>query len=440
MQRMLLSILMLITLAFSTVTATGADPIDWGGITGQSRRLAHPIAIPDFTVQGTEKFDMPLLAEIVRRDLALSGFFEPPSNAAFAAQVMKLDQQSGQINFGEWKKIGVHYLVQGLYQLEGQALTAEVKVYDISAAEYIFGRRYPKYTREAPRLLAHRISNDIIEHITGFDGVADTQLAYVRQLDPHGKTKQITVMDADGYDSKTYTPKGELCATPAWGARGTEIYYTTYRDFNPDLAGVILRTGQWWWVSRYNGFNLSPVWSPKREQIALTLTKDGNSELYTIDRAGKGLRRLTRNRAIDSSPVWSPDGSRIAFTSDRNGSPQIYIMDVQSLEAERLTFHGRYNDGAAWSPDGDTIAYCSRINGKFQIFTIGVDGTDLRQLTDGNHNNEDPTWAPNSKVLAFTSDRSGSKHIYSMFMDGSNVQQLTQGPASHSPAWSGARH
>ncbi|HOE95235.1 MAG TPA: Tol-Pal system beta propeller repeat protein TolB [Candidatus Sumerlaeota bacterium] len=440
----LLPALLFVFLLAAVETVRAQDPVDIGVVTGH-RRDTFPLYVPEFQVQPGSMQQLPenLFAQVVSNDLQLSGFFRPPDNVQFARETHQGDLQRGEIQFAEWYRIGVLYLVRGEYTIVDGELRVEVRVYDTVAGSYIFGNLYPNNRPEQARALAHQISNDIFKRITGYDGVADTQILYVQQADSLGRTKQIGIMDADGYGMRTLTPGGELTATPAWGARGTEIYYTTYRDFNPDLEGMILRTQQRWWVSRRNGFNLSPAWNEALQLIALTLTKDGNSEIYTIDREGRNPRRLTNNPAIDSSPCWSRDNSQLVFTSDRTGSPQIYKMNADGSGQQRLTYQGRYNDAAVWSPAGpERIAYASRVSdGTFQIFTCNPDGSDVRQLTSGGSNNEDPTWSPNGLLLAFTSDRGGRKQIYIMFAaDGSNVHRLTNGSPCHSPAWSPMKH
>lgn len=403
-----------------------------------TERVTINIAVPPFERIGRSGFEQPFFSELIMNDLEMSGYFSPPSNPRFAAETQALDQTRNRIHFAEWYRTGVTHLIKGRYEIQGDRLRVLVKTWDTAGGKYMFGKEYKNYKRGEARRLAHRISDDIHEQILGTPGVASTELLFVRQLDDYGRDKQIARMDADGKNIRALTNGGELVATPCWGANGTEVYYTTWRDFNPDLEGMILTSGQRWWVSRQAGFNLSPAWSPEHQLIALTLTKPGNSEIYTMNREGKQLRRITFNRAIDSSPVWSRDHRQIAFTSNRSGTPQIWIMDVATLQARRLTYNTNYCDGAAWSPAGpERIAYCGRVDDKFQIFTCNPDGSDVRQLTNGPFNNEAPTWSPNGQILAFESDQSGRKQIYTIFAaDGSNRHQLTRQDASHSPAWS----
>lgn len=404
-----------------------------------------PIAVPAFgTAEGSPAYERPILSEVVANDLRLSGFFHLPPNDQFVTELEALDRTEKKIHYADWNRIGVAYVVKGLYSVQGDQITAEARTYDVTAGTYIFGKRYPNYSADKVRSLAHRISNDIVQRITNWPGIAHTQIAFVRETSMRdGKQlKEIFVMDADGHNLRRLTNDESLNVTPSWGANATELYYTTYKDYNPDLAGIFLDGSYHWYVSRWPGFNLSPDWNSKKRVIALTLSKDGNSEIYLISRegkgpAGRGPKRLTYDRAIDSSPSWSPSGDQIAFTSDRNGSPQIYLMDDSGVNVRRLTRRGTYNDGAAWSPRGDRIAFSSRVDGKFQIVTISPTGEELVQLTKGDYNHEDPSWASNGWVLAYTSDRTGVKQINTMFVDGRPIAQLTQGDrGANSPAWS----
>ena len=401
------------------------------------------IIVPSFEAIGVEAYSTPILSRVIANDLRLSGFFHTPPNPEFAEELQQLDLKNGAIDYGEWSRLGVSYVVKGQYKIQGQNLEVEVRVWNVSTGDYIFGKRYPLelYERNRPRDLAHLISNHVVERITGFPGIADTKILYVGETTstPGRQQKELFVMDQDGENRRQLT-RGKnplfLVAVPAWGANGTEVYFTTFKDYNPDLAGMYLDGTYEWFISRYPGNNMSPSWSPARKEIVLTLGKDGNAEIYTMDRAGKINRRLTRNTGIDSAPCWSPSGDEICFTSDRDGTKQLYLMDSGGGNLRRLTSSGTYNDGASWAPRSDRIAFASRINGVFQICTIRSDGTDLLQLTRSNTNCEAPTWAPNGWVIAYTSESSGQAQIHTVFADGRAISQLTTGKKSYSSAWS----
>jgi len=396
-----------------------------------------PIAVPRLVPEGSERLDEPLLSRVLAEDLRLSGFFALPVEASFVDEVQKLDVSDDTIHYADWHRLGLFYVVKGTYHTDGDDLIVDIRTYDVISGTVIFGTRYT-HKKDQARNLAHRASNDIIQRITTFPGVSHTRILFVGETTGRRgmQVKEVYSIDADGQNLRRLTQDKSLAATPAWGANATEIYYTTYKDFNPDLAGMYLDGTHDWFISRRPGFNLSPAWSQKKKRVALTLTKDGNSELYLMDREGQSLRRLTYHRAIDSSPHWSPSGDQIAFTSDRGGSPQIHITDDSGVNIRQLTRQGTYNDGARWSPLGDKIAFTSRVDGVFQIFTIDPSGDNLHQLTSSDSGAEDPTWAPNGYVIAYTSNRGGKKQISTIFADGRHIAHLKTPFNSSSPDWS----
>lgn len=407
------------------------------GHVGASGFTPLPIAVAEFEVRGSRGYEAPLLSTTIAQDLRLSGFFNLPANLEFVRDVQAADVRDNRVHYADWKRLGIFYVVKGKYWVEGGQVIAEIRTYDVNANTVLFGKRY-EFGEKKARRLAHRASDDLVERITTFPGIAGTQILFVGEAaGRRGEiAKEVYAMEANGENIRKITDDLNLAATPSWGANGTEIYYTTYKDHNPDLAGVFMDKSYNWFVSRRPGFNLSPSWSQKRMRLALTLTKDGNSEIYLMNREGKDLKRLTHHRAIDGAPSWSPDGSQIAFTSDRTGSPQIYVMDDAGINIRRLTYQGNYHDGAQWSPRGDKIAFASRVDGVFQIFTADPSGNDLTQLTFGDANCEDPSWAPNGWVLAYTSDRTGRKQIHTMFVDGRSIAHLKTTANAHSPDWS----
>lgn len=425
-------------LVFSALPVSAQNPAELGVV--QAGQLEPSvIAIPQFDAGGGAGLADNVLAATIQRDLTLSGFFKPPANPGFITETEAMDIRDNTIHYAEWFRAGAAYVVKGKYKIVDNKIQAEVRAYDTTGGKYIFGKLYTDYPKENPRRLSHYIANDIQKKITGVPGVAHTQMLMIGESGPAaggGTAKEVFLMDADGNNLIKLTSDKNLAATPAWGAKGTEIYFTTYKDYNPDLMGMVLNSNKKWYISRRSGFNISPSWSDGGQMIALTLSRDGNSEVYTVDRAGKNLKRLTFSRSIDSSPCWSPDGKTIAFTSDRTGGPQVHLMSASGENVRRLTHNTNYNDGPSWSPKGDLIAYSSRVDGTFQICLIRPDGSDFRQLTNAPYNCEDPSFSPNGYLILYTSEQTGKKQLNTMFVDGRPLGQLTTGVPHYSSAWS----
>jgi TolB protein len=395
------------------------------------------IGIPTFAVRAGAPLPQNNFHEIIYRDLEMTGLFDRARNQGFVEETAVRDRKTGTPDFNEWRRLDVQFHVDGAYEVSGNQLTVTVILNNVASGKRIFGKRFTN-TLDQQRIIAHRVSDEILKFGTGLDGVANTKILYVTSNDPLNKVREIFLMDADGYGQRQVTNDRSLTGTPCWGANATEFYYTTYRDFNPDLSGAYLKGGAPWFVSRYPGLNTSPSWSPRRQRILLTLGKDGNSELYTITRDGKNPRRLTSTPGIESTASWSPDGNDVVFTSDRGGgSPQIYVMDAEGLNAHRISFvNSNWCDGGAWSPKGDKIAFAARVGNSFHIFMSEVNGSNAVQLTSGAGNNEDPSWAPNGELITFTSDRTGAPQVYVMTADGQRLTQLTTRDYNTAPAWS----
>lgn len=429
-------LLMLIGLCSPAVFGAGSDTIVIKAQASEPSRIAVPSFDPGSSPVVLKNS---LFRDVIYGDLELTGFFERGANQEFIEQTRRSDRTKNAVDFTEWVRLDILYLVVGKYEIQGDRLLVDVYLYYVPTGKRIFGKRFTNTVQEQ-RQVAHRIADEILFSVHGFKGTGNTRIMYVSTTDPTRRVREIWVMDADGANARQVTQDKSLAATPCWGIKGTEIYYTSYKAFNPDLCGAYVDGSNSWFITQFTGLNVSPAWSPRRQRIAVTLGKDGNSEIYTMGRDGKKLKRLTYDRSIDSSPCWSPDGNEIAFTSDRMGvgNPQIYVMDVDGMNARRVSYvESTYCDGAAWSPEGDKIAFAAKVNHKFHIFVCEIDGSNAEQLTFGSHNNEDPTWSPNGLMLAFTSDRTGKSQVWCINSDGSSEpHQLTREGYNTSPAWS----
>jgi len=363
--------------------------------------------------------------KIVTSDLQLSGLFE-----VLQAPGGDLDSFLG--GFKNRVASREEVMVEGRVSAEGDKLVFEGRIFDIAGRKTILNKRY-RFVGPALRAAAHRFSDEIVSELTGEKGIASTSIAFVSNL---SGSKEIYVMDYDGYGEKQVTRERSICLSPHWSPDGQRIAYTSYSSGNPDLHVVGRYGGKPYTVSSFKGLNSSPAWSPDNKKIALTLTKDGNAEIYVLNVDGSGVRRLTSHPGIDSSPSWSPSGRQIAFTSDRSGSPQVYVMEADGSNVRKLTFSGSYNDSPTWSPKGDRIAYASRLGNNFQIFVADISGANPVQLTSSGGNNENPSWSPDGRQLVFSSSRGGKRDIYAMNADGSNVRRLTSQGDNFSPSWS----
>jgi len=404
--------------ARSSKTQTSANRQDLGAVRPSN------LTLPLFVVSNFSGSDV--IPQVVANDLTLADVARPADVTSAIEQARQKDRETGTVNLDAWTAAGVHYVLRGAMQ--GGEATAEL--YDVASNRRLFGKAYKGITAGEERRLAHQIADDVITALTNRPGIFSSYICAL--VDVGNGNKELVIMEPDGGNVRQLTQENALLATPTWGKGGAEIYYTTYRDNNPDLVGITLR-GERFEISRRPGLNTSPSWCEAVQRLAVTLSKDGNSEIYTMSRDGRNLVRLTQNSDADTAPDWSPDGSQIVFTSDRGGTPQIYVMGADGSSPTRIS-SGNYCDSPVWSPDGSKIAYVVREGGEFNIRVRDVATGEETQLTRGQGANRDPSWAPDSRHLVFESDRGGKRGLYVMDVQVRVPHCIATGRYS-APAW-----
>ncbi len=398
---------------------------------------SFPLAVPDLKVLDKADDAGTVLTETVRRDLDISGWFDVMDPMAFLEDVQATGLRKGEFNMDDWRTIEAAGLVKAGYEVIGETLQVEVRVYHVVDGTMIVGDVMEGETDD-PQALGHRIADFVIEAFTGEPGPFSGRIVCVADLTGN---KEIYLVDLGGRTTQL-TRNGHINLSPSFNPAGSKVAYTSYKGGNPDLYVMDLSTSREILLSNQPGINIGADWSPDGSKIALTLSPGGDSEIYSLSSSsGGGAARLTSNWGIDVSPDWSPDGSRIAFTSSRFGGPQIFVMSRTGGGVAQITFGGNHNVSPAWSPDGTKIAFAGRDKGRFDIFVCNADGSNLRRLTQSAGDDEDPTWSPDGRYIVFASNRDGGgKQLYVMTEDGRNITRLTDGRGSYSnPDWSPVR-
>lgn len=392
------------------------------------------IAIPDFK-NFSEKAEQPelgvALPSVLSNDLDLSGYFAPMDKAAFLAD----DKGSASLEetrFRDWSVIGADLLVRAGFTCIGQSLEIEVRLYDVSTARELLGKRFLGRV-EGQRELMHRVGNEIIYLLTGNKGMFLSKIAYVGTASGN---KEIYVSDFDGYNEKQLTADKTIALLPRWSPQGDMICFNSYKEGSPMLYMKEFLSGKVRRVSHRKGLNSGGSWLPDGKGLALTLSNGDNLDIFHVDTSGNTIKPLTNHWGINVSASFSPDGTKFAFVSDRSGTPQVYVKDVGGDREERITFQGNYNSSPSWSRL-NRIAFCGASDGKFDIFTVDPDGRNLRKLTDDQGNNEDPCWSMDGRYIIFSSSREGGNHLYMMNANGQNQRRITfMNGQQTSPSWS----
>lgn len=381
------------------------------------------------------------LLDAVDTDLRFSGLFTITDSGANIEDPTKSSLEPDAINFKDWRVIGADTLLKGVYSVDKDRLTVEIRFYDCVNGKQVLGKRFTGAAGN-PRRLIHYFSDHLYEELTGRKGVFTTKILFVS--DRSGE-KEIYMSEYDGMNARRITFNGSINLSPHWSPDGRRIIYTSYKKGQPQIFSLDLRTGRDAVLSEKAGINIGGRFSPDGRSLAMTLrlSADKSSELYILDLETGEYVKLTDNYGIDVSPSWSPDGNKIVFVSDISGNPNIFVLnldgksDNKQKALKRLTFSGKYNSSPAWSPDGRLIAFAGSENGRtFNIFVMRPDGGGVTQLTsDGN--NKNPSWSPDSRFIVFSSTRKGVTSLYIMQSDGGGLTRLQTGVGNEkTPAWS----
>jgi len=395
-----------------------------------------PIAIPNFVAGTPADAEVGVgVSQVITNNLKRSGLFAPIDPAAFIERISNIDTAP---QFANWKTISAQALVTGRMTRQGDGrLKAEFRLWDVNTGQQLTGQQYftsPEYWRR----IAHIISDQIYERLTGEKGYFDSRVVFVDETGAkERRVKRLALMDQDGANVRYLTRGSDLVLTPRFSPSTQEITYMEFGQGDPRVYLLNIETGQREIVGNFPGMTFSPRFSPDGQRVIMSLQQGGNSNLFVMDLRSKSTTRLTDTPAIDTSPSYAPDGSRICFESDRGGKPQIYVMPAAGGAAQRISFGDGSYSTPVWSPRGDYIAFTKQGSGQFAIGIMKPDGAGERILTSGFHN-EGPTFAPNGRVVMFFRDPGGSAgpSLFTVDISGRNEQRVPTPGFASDPAWS----
>ena len=355
------------------------------------------------------------VASVISNDLRLSGQFSPVSQDDF----LSFPNDAKSVYYPDWQKLNVRYLVLGKVNvLVDNHYRVSYQLFDINNRKSILSG-YVEGSTGQLRSLAHSISDQVYQKITGVRGNFSTKLLYVlaQRKGTDSASYQLVYADMDGHRPVTIVTSSQPIVSPAWSPDRRQVAYVNYTN---NLRQVIyvqnLATGSRRVVSP-KGFALatSPAFSPNGEWLAMTLSKGRDSHLYMKNLNTGQLKQVTFGHYIlDSEPSWTPDGKNIMFTSNRGGSAQLYEVDIASDKVKRLTFEGGFNARARVFPDGKSIALVTKGVGEraYHIAILDMVTGKMRILSTEPFE-DSPSISPNGRMLVFSALK-GNHHVLGM--------------------------
>ncbi|KJV56362.1 tolB amino-terminal domain protein [Orientia chuto str. Dubai] len=198
-----------------------------------------PIAINFFAANSNEEQDLSKnIVSIINNDLNISQIFAPISSNLF------IEAKQGTTHiplFTTWSQINANILINGeISTLNSTEFKVDVIIWDIFTAKEIHRLSFT-FPLQLWRSTAHKISDQIYQHITGNKGIFDTKIVYVSETQSYDKKiKKIAIMDYDGANHSYITNGKNHVITPVFSPNNNQILYVSYHNKIPTVRIMIL--------------------------------------------------------------------------------------------------------------------------------------------------------------------------------------------------------
>jgi TolB protein len=390
----------------------------------QGINSALPIAIDSFGYEGVGQ----QINEVVNHDLNFSGQF----------RIVSAPQQ-GAVPVSAWRQAGADSVLSAqVSQIGYNRFDVSYKLVDaVAQGKVLLAKNYQINAKDA-RALAHHISDDVYQKLTGERGVFSTRIAYILVQRSADKARYfLEVADVDGYNPQSLLVSSEPIMSPAWSPDGRQIAYVSFEKKKAQIFSVSVENGKRRLLTDFSGINNAPAWSPDGQSMAVVLSKGGAPKIYSLDLNSGNMKQLTFGEAIDTEPRYSPDGRSLLFTSGRGGAPQIYRLSLGDGAISRLTYEGNYNAQASYTPDQKHIVMLHREEKNFNIGVQATDSGQISQLTFSSFD-ESPSLAPNGRLILYATRGEKDKGVLALVsIDGRTKLRLPARDGNiQGPAWS----
>lgn len=390
----------------------------------QGINAALPIAINAFS--GDQQAQ---LTGVIENDLKMSGQFK----------IIPSPMQSSQTPaISLWRQAGADSVLTGhVQQIGSNRYSVNFELADAAAHGRILLAKDYQISGNEFRALAHHISDQVYQKLTGERGIFSTRIAYILVQRSGDRARySLEVADVDGSNPQSLLVSSEPIMSPTWSPNGKEIAYASFEKKREQIYAASVETGQRRLLTDFAGINGAPSWSPDGRQLAVVLSKGGNPKIYSVDMSTGHLTQLTFGDAIDTEPRFSPDGRSLLFTSGRGGTPQIYKLSLADGKISRLTFVGNYNARSSYTTNQKSIVMLHRADRQFNIGVQDIGTGQVTQLTNSPFD-ESPSVSPNGRLILYATHVQDRGVLSIVSIDGRIKMRLPARSGDvQEPAWS----
>jgi TolB protein len=390
----------------------------------QGVNAAYPIGINQF--EGGQQASE--LNSIVKNDLKLSGQFK----------LVSTNGNQPNTSVKVWRGAGADSVLMGSVSSMGSnQYDVSFQLLDTAAhGKVLFSKRFTVNDKQL-RALAHHISDEVYETLTGDKGIFSTRIAYILVNHANNQRKfSLEVADFDGHKPQTLLLSSEPIMSPAWSPDGKQIAYVSFEKKRSQIYTVNVATGKRRLITSFTGINGAPAWAPDGKHMAVVLSKGGSPNLYSVDIGTGKMKQLTFGKSINTEPRYSPDGKTILFTSGRGGSPQIYQLNLANGQTKRVTYDGTYNARASYTPNKNSIVMLHRSDRKYNIGIQELGSSRIDALTSSAMD-ESPSVSPNGRLVLYATKIRNKGVLAVVSTDGRIRMRLPSREGDvQEPAWS----
>src|SRR5690606_1329791 len=224
---------------------------------------ATPIAVVPFGWQGGSPLPEDL-AQITANNLRNSGMFAP-----FAREnMLSYPTRAEEIFPRDWKMLGVEYVIAGQISSTGSGYSLQYHLYSVPREQVLMSRTVSGSESQL-RDMAHKLSDEVFEHITGIKGACSTKLLYVAAERIAADNIRYTLQrsDYDGARAVTLLQSREPILTPSFAPDGQRIAYVSFESRRPEIYVHYIQTGRRERITSFEGLNGAPAWSPDGKRL-----------------------------------------------------------------------------------------------------------------------------------------------------------------------------
>ena len=282
------------------------------------------------------------LARAIREDLSFLPFVRLTDPRAILNGDKLNGYQPPNIDFKRFQLAGADMLITaGWPKGDKEGSTVELRLYETSSGQFVFGNSYSGVVRKEINEVADRFCADLMKALTGHGDFFLSTLAFVKT--GSGKYKRdVWTVKPTGRNLRKITDIPGQAMSPSWSMDGRFVVFG-HLDDRSHALGVWDRLTNRVQRIRFPGNTvIGPVFMPDNK-VAVSLSTGKYPDIYLLNHAFQKERALEESPAINVSPTFDATGTKMAFTSSRMGSPQIFVKDLKTGTITRVSRQGSYN-------------------------------------------------------------------------------------------------